>query len=563
MLFVISGPSGVGKSTVLRRLVREVPNLAFAVSHTTRPRRQGEGDGRDYHFVSGDAFDRLVRERAFVEWAVVHGHRYGTSREALRAGGGDDLLIEVDVQGADALRAQMPEAVTIFITPPRFEDLETRIEGRGRETEAELRKRLETARSELRRADAYDHQIVNDDLAGTVRALAALIRRARATGLTMRMRSPFRPGAGERPPLLAGRGAELALATEKIHALGAGDPPSKGLLFFGPRGNGKTVLLAQIAEDARGLGLRAERLPAAAFATRQTLVRQLQENAGLTAARLRGAQAAGFSVTTDPASPTESVEELLVQWIRAEESPLVVLLDEAHTVEPEAGRVFFDAVQEADARSLPFLLLAAGTPDAPRRLRRAGTFTERALERVPVGRLAPPATLRALTQPARDAGRPLSEGAAALLAAESQHYPYFIQLLGNAAWKAAGAEEGEITAESARAGVEAARPRIERFYAERFDEASDRKVDPVLIPLARLLAERGGQLGELAFGAFRWSLTDWTLAPGTSDQIVDTLTDLGILWQDSAGRWEMGIPSFADYLLRLDAADAAEAADGD
>ena len=184
MLFVISGPSGVGKSTVLRRLVREVPNLAFAVSHTTRPRRQGEGDGRDYHFVSGDAFDRLIRERAFVEWAVVHGHRYGTSREALRAGGGDDLLIEVDVQGADALRAQMPEAVTIFITPPRFEDLETRIEGRGRETEAERRKRLETARSELRRADAYDHQIVNDDLAGTVRELAALIRAARGLART-------------------------------------------------------------------------------------------------------------------------------------------------------------------------------------------------------------------------------------------------------------------------------------------------------------------------------------------------------------------------------------------
>ena len=374
----------------------------------------------------------------------------------------------------------------------------------------------------------------------------------------MRMRSPFRPGAGTRPPLLAGRGAELALAAEKIRALGAGDPPSKGLLLFGPRGNGKTTLLAQIAEDARGLGLRAERLPAAAFVTRQSLVRQLQENAGLTGARLRGAQAAGFSVTTDPASPTENMEELLVQWIRAEESPLVVLLDEAHTVEPEAGRVFFDAVQEADTRSLPFLLLAAGTPDAPRRLRRAGTFTERALERVPVGRLAPPDTLRALTQPARDAGRPLSEGAAALLAAESQHYPYFIQLLGDAAWKAAGAEEGEITAESARAGVEAARPRIERFYAERFDEASDRQVDPVVFPLARLLAERGGQLGELEFKRFLRSAAALDPFPGGSAALRHTLTDLGILWRGAAGRWEMGIPSFADYLLRLEAADAAD-----
>ena len=114
-LFVVSGPSGVGKSTILRKLVDRVPGLSFAISHTTRPQRAGEVNGRDYNFVTGEEFQRLVDAGAFVEWAWVHAHRYGTSKEALQAGGEGDLLIEVDVQGADALREKVPEAVTIFI----------------------------------------------------------------------------------------------------------------------------------------------------------------------------------------------------------------------------------------------------------------------------------------------------------------------------------------------------------------------------------------------------------------------------------------------------------------
>ena len=175
-LFVVSGPSGVGKSTILRELVRRVPGLSFAISHTTRPRRAGEVDGRDYHFVTDDAFERLVDENAFVEWAVVHIHRYGTSREALAAGGEEDLLIEVDVQGADALRKEVPEAVTIFIQPPAFEDLETRLTGRGRESGPEVQRRLETARREMSLAGSYDHRITNDRIEETVEQLAELVR---------------------------------------------------------------------------------------------------------------------------------------------------------------------------------------------------------------------------------------------------------------------------------------------------------------------------------------------------------------------------------------------------
>lgn len=178
-LFVVSGPSGVGKSTILRKLVPRIPGLSFAVSHTTRPRRAGEEDGRDYHFVTDEEFDRLVEAGAFVEWAWVHLYRYGTSKEALRAGGDGDLLIEVDVQGADALREQVPEAVTIFIEPPAFEDLETRLSGRGRETGREVEKRLQTATGEMRRAASYDHRITNDRVEDTVERLAELVKQVR------------------------------------------------------------------------------------------------------------------------------------------------------------------------------------------------------------------------------------------------------------------------------------------------------------------------------------------------------------------------------------------------
>ncbi len=178
-LFVVSGPSGVGKSTLLRRLVAEVPDLAFVISHTTRPIRKGEQDGRDYHFVPEEEFRALIARGAFVEWAMVHGYRYGTSRAALAADDGD-LLIEVDVQGAEALRREIPDAVTIFIAPPGFSDLEARLAGRGRESGEEVRRRLSTARAEIPRAAAYDHVVVNREVPETVEALKALVMAARS-----------------------------------------------------------------------------------------------------------------------------------------------------------------------------------------------------------------------------------------------------------------------------------------------------------------------------------------------------------------------------------------------
>ncbi len=368
--------------------------------------------------------------------------------------------------------------------------------------------------------------------------------------------NPFQPGAGARPPVLAGRDAELALANKLLSALERGAKPSRGILFFGPRGNGKTVLLARIADEARGRGMRAERLPASAFRSPEALRRDMQENAGVVGTRLTAAQAAGFGISTEPGPPTRNVAKLLADWIRTVPSPLVILLDEAHTIEPEAGGIFFDAVQDATDRSLPFLLLAAGTPDAPRRLRQAGTFTERALRRVPIGRLERPDTLRALTEPARSTGLPMRGDAAAFLARASDDYPYFVQLLGSAAWEAAEeAGDPEVNLDSARRGSASARPEIERFHAERFGEAREREVEGALAPLAALFPERGGRLRDAELRELLRAIAARESIPTDRGQLLSTLSDLGVLWEIPPAGWELGIPSFGDFLLKHHAAD--------
>ena len=150
-----------------------------------------------------------------------------------------------------------------------------------------------------------------------------------------------------------------------LEALKAGDAPSQGFLFFGPRGNGKTTLLAQIAEDARRRGMRAEKLAASAFGSRERLTRQLQEKANLLGARITGAQAAGFGVSAHPGQPVEDIGELLRTWIGVETTPLVILLDEAQTIGADAGRDFFDAVQDATERELGFLAARGRDPRRP------------------------------------------------------------------------------------------------------------------------------------------------------------------------------------------------------
>jgi guanylate kinase len=178
VLYVISAPSGAGKSTVARRVVAETPGLDFSVSYTTRPRRAGEEDGRDYHFVERARFESMVEEDRFLEWAEVFGHRYGTGVEATRdlLLSGVDLLLDIDVQGAGQVRARGTDCVTIMLLPPDYETLEGRLRGRGSDSAATIAGRLRQARGEVEQYEAFDYTVINNDLADSVEEVVAIIR---------------------------------------------------------------------------------------------------------------------------------------------------------------------------------------------------------------------------------------------------------------------------------------------------------------------------------------------------------------------------------------------------
>ena len=165
-LFVVSGPSGVGKGTLVSRVRGQRPDLGLTVSATTRQPRPGEVDGTSYYFLSVEDFEQRVAAGEFLEWANVFGNRYGTLRSEVdrNLDAGKSVILEIDVQGALNVRKLMPEAVLVFIEPPSFEALESRLRGRGTEEEEVVQVRLKTAKEELELAPSYDERIVNDDL---------------------------------------------------------------------------------------------------------------------------------------------------------------------------------------------------------------------------------------------------------------------------------------------------------------------------------------------------------------------------------------------------------------
>lgn len=165
-LFVVSGPSGVGKGTLVSRVREQRPDLGLTVSATTRQPRPGEVDGTSYYFLSVEDFEQRVAAGEFLEWANVFGNRYGTLRSEVdrNLDAGKSVILEIDVQGALNVRKLMPEAVLVFIEPPSFEALESRLRGRGTEEEEVVQVRLKTAKGELELAPSYDERIVNDDL---------------------------------------------------------------------------------------------------------------------------------------------------------------------------------------------------------------------------------------------------------------------------------------------------------------------------------------------------------------------------------------------------------------
>jgi guanylate kinase len=180
-VFVVSAPSGAGKSSVVGRALERLSDIRFSVSHTTRPPRSGEADGVQYHFVDRVRFEKLIAQDGFLERAEVHGHLYGTCWSELRRAEQDgvDLLLDVDVQGAAQVRERVEDAVTVFILPPSLEDLRRRLMGRGLDDAATIRRRLEGARAEVARYHEYDYAIVNEDLDACVEALLSVIGSAR------------------------------------------------------------------------------------------------------------------------------------------------------------------------------------------------------------------------------------------------------------------------------------------------------------------------------------------------------------------------------------------------
>jgi guanylate kinase len=180
-IIVISAPSGSGKSTLVRRLLAAVPSLKFSVSHTTRPRRRGERHGRDYFFVTRPRFERLVAAGEFVEWAEVFGHLYGSSWRELRKAqeAGQDVLLDIDVQGHRQVKRRLPEAVSVFLLPPSYRELERRLRNRHADSPEVIERRLKGARREIARWREYDYLIVNDRLPKAAAALTAVVEAAR------------------------------------------------------------------------------------------------------------------------------------------------------------------------------------------------------------------------------------------------------------------------------------------------------------------------------------------------------------------------------------------------
>lgn len=181
-LFIVSAPSGAGKTTLLRKMMQQVERLVFSVSHTTREPRTGEQNGRDYYFVSVPEFEQMIEDSLFLEWARVHDNYYGTALAPIREqlASGDDVILDIDVQGADIIRQSGSIDFTdIFVAPPNMTELERRLRKRGTEDEQTISKRLANAAQEMAQSGKYEYLIINDHVERGAALLAAIIHAQR------------------------------------------------------------------------------------------------------------------------------------------------------------------------------------------------------------------------------------------------------------------------------------------------------------------------------------------------------------------------------------------------
>jgi len=176
MLFIISGPSGCGKSTLVHEARKKIKDLQFSVSHTTRKKRSSEKEGEDYYFISKQEFRKMIKAEKFAEWAMVHGKMYGTSRREIeRKSSQGDLLLDIDIQGAQQLKERFRKAVFIFVLPPSYHELKKRLEKRGAESKRFIYKRLETAKKEIRSYSDFDYIVINDKIEKASQELTSIL----------------------------------------------------------------------------------------------------------------------------------------------------------------------------------------------------------------------------------------------------------------------------------------------------------------------------------------------------------------------------------------------------
>ena len=182
IIFILSAPSGAGKTTLYNGLRKIHPEIELSVSYTTRGQRAGEIDGRDYRFISDHRFDQLKQEGAFAEWAKVHDYHYGTPKKPLErcVSAGRDILLDIDVQGARQIKEAFPKAVSIFLLPPTLSELERRLAARGTDGQEIIRRRLANARGEIGEIIHYDYYVVNREVKAAVGALSAIVEAERA-----------------------------------------------------------------------------------------------------------------------------------------------------------------------------------------------------------------------------------------------------------------------------------------------------------------------------------------------------------------------------------------------
>ena len=177
ILFVISGPSGVGKGTLREALLKSTPNLIDSISVTTRPARIGERDGREYFFMDRDKFENLIKQEEFLEWAQVYSNLYGTPKQFVQENldKGLDVLLEIDIQGAMQVKAKKPDGVFIFIAPPNVEELANRLINRGKDSQDSIAERLKACYDEMEFMREYDYLVINDNISEAIKNLEAII----------------------------------------------------------------------------------------------------------------------------------------------------------------------------------------------------------------------------------------------------------------------------------------------------------------------------------------------------------------------------------------------------